>query len=110
MRRASAGSRVRGALRTALVPIVVAAALGAALLDREIGVARWWTLERDLVRAEERIETLRSEIRALEVEARALRGDAFAIERAIREDLDLALPGEIVVRTRPPAHTLARAP
>jgi cell division protein FtsB len=42
----------------------------------------------------ERVETLEFEINALET-------DPFALERAIREDLELARPGEIVVRFAP---------
>ena len=43
-----------------------------------------------------RVETLTSEINALE-------RDPFALERAIREELELARPGEIVVRFTPPS-------
>jgi len=93
------------------IPLAIAGALLAvALLDREIGVARWWGLAHDLTEAEARIEALRGELRALEVERAELGDDAFAIERAIREELELTLPGETVVRSAPTASSLARVP
>jgi cell division protein FtsB len=37
-------------------------------------------------------------VEALRAEVRALERDPFSLERAIREDLDLAKPGEVIVR------------
>ncbi len=82
-------------------------ALAVALLDPEIGVRRWWRLERDLGEATARIEALRAGVAALAAERDALRADDFAIERAIREDLGLARPGEILVGTEPRGRALA---
>ena len=94
-----------------MVPAGVALALLAlSLLDREIGVGRWWVLAGDLAEAELRIEALRGELRKLEIERAGLTDDPFAIERAIREELELALPGEIIVRSGPTAPSLARLP
>lgn len=68
------------------------------MLDSEAGLRTWLRLKGDLREAEARIETLRDEIATLEEETEALRGDPFALESAIREDLHLARPGETVVR------------
>ena len=68
------------------------------MLDGEAGFRTWLRLRGDLRAAEARIATLRDEIAALEEETEALRNDPFAIESAIREDLQLARPGEAVVR------------
>jgi len=68
------------------------------MLDSEAGFRTWLRLRGDLRVAEARIEALRDEIAALEEETEALRTDPFAIESAIREDLQLARPGETVVR------------
>ena len=103
-------SSPRGGARIAIPALVALALLAVALLDPEIGVTRWWALDDDLARAGQRIEALRAELRALEIERVELRDDAFAIERAIREELGLARPGETVVRMGPAAPTLARVP
>ena len=81
-----------------IAPAIVAAALAVAMLDSEAGFRTWLRLRGDLRVAEARIEALRDEIAALEEETEALRTDPFAIESAIREDLQLARPGETVVR------------
>ena len=81
-----------------IAPAIVAAALAAAMLDGEAGLRSWLRLRGDLRAAETRIETLRSEIATLEQESEALRSDPLAIEGAIRQDLQLARPGETVVR------------
>jgi cell division protein FtsB len=49
----------------------------------------------------ERIGSLKERVETLEFEINALETDPFALERAIREDLELARPGEIVVRFAP---------
>jgi cell division protein FtsB len=72
--------------------------LAVAMLDGEAGFRTWLRLKGDLRAAQSRIEALRAEIAVLEEEAEALRNDRFAIESAIREDLQLARPGETVVR------------
>jgi cell division protein FtsB len=68
----------------------------------ETGFPKWVRLRSDLKASRERIELLRAEIEALRVEVKALESDPFALERAIREDLELARPGETVVRFVPP--------
>lgn len=75
--------------------------LGVALLDDEAGLPAWYRLRGDLRAAKARIAELRSEIATLEAETEALRADSHAIEAAIREDLELARPGETIVEVVP---------
>jgi cell division protein FtsB len=79
------------------IPILVVAAAGWSLADERSGFPAWQRLKGDLGSARARTDVLRGEIEALQREADALDGDAFANERAIREDLGLARPGETVV-------------
>jgi len=75
--------------------------VGAALLDPNAGVIAWLELKSDLQVAEGRAHAL--EQRNLELRARitALETEPFEIERAIREELGLARPGERIVRFPP---------
>lgn len=83
------------------IPALVGIALVSAAVDEGSGIRKSWQLRSDLRAAHERIETLRAEIETLRREATALESDPFAIERAIREDLDFARAGETVVRLIP---------
>ncbi len=74
--------------------------LALALADGRAGLRAWWTLRSDVSNARERVAALQMEIEALRGQQEALDSDAFAIERAIREDLELARAGEVVVRIR----------
>jgi cell division protein FtsB len=85
---------VRGLL---LIPALVAAALVYAAFDADSGILRWLQMRADLEASRARIEEIRSEVQALQRDAAGLENDAFAIESAIREDLKLARPGELVV-------------
>jgi cell division protein FtsB len=80
------------------IPVLAFAAAGASALDERTGIPAWRRLRHDLTAAHARIEVLRGDIGALRGEVDALETDSFAVERAIREDLGLALPGETVVR------------
>ena len=80
------------------IPILVVAAAGWTMADERSGFPACQRLRADLGSAQGRIEVLRRDIDALQREADGLDGDAFAIERAIREELGLARPGEAVVR------------
>jgi cell division protein FtsB len=84
--------------RFLLVPACLAAAIVYALLDADSGVREWLRLRSTLAASTTRIEGLRRGVEALRSEGEALRNDPFATERAIREELELAKPGEIVVR------------
>ena len=80
-----------GAALIALVAI-------SALLDEDSGLPIWRELRADLATSQSRVAVLARENEALRQEIATLEAEPAAIERAIREDLDLALPGEIVVR------------
>jgi cell division protein FtsB len=86
-----------------LAPALLATGLAVAILDGDSGLRSWWRLRDDLASARVRIEGLEEERSRLEAEVTALESDPFALERAIREDLELARPGELVVRFRRPA-------
>jgi len=77
---------------------IVAIAVGVALADESTGVRTWWQLRQDVRVAEARVAELEARIESREAEAAALRSDPIALEHAIRADLGLARPGEIVVR------------
>lgn len=86
-------------VRTAwLVPLLLAAVAGIALADGSSGIPMWFRLRDDVAQATARVEGLNRETEALREQIEALESEPFALERAIREDLELARPGEIVVR------------
>jgi cell division protein FtsB len=84
-----------------LATIVIAAFVVSAMLDQESGLEIWRELRRDLAVSDERVERLIRENAALRSEIETLESEPDAIDRAIREELDLAMPGEIVVRFEP---------
>ncbi len=84
--------------RFLLIPALVAAVVVYAAFDQDSGLSRWWRLRGELRAAEMRIATARDEVARLTREAKGLEDDPFAIEKAIREDLGLARPGETIVR------------
>ncbi len=79
-----------------LVPVLGLALV--ALLDRDAGLGTWLELSSEYRIQAARIDRLEGEIERLRHEVEALESDPFALERAIREDLDLAKPGEVIVR------------
>ena len=81
-----------------------------ALADGESGLRTWWGLRAELALAEERIEELRGEVADLERAGAGLEADPFALERAIRERLEFARPGETVVRALPSKSANPRIP
>ena len=91
-------------MRESALPIVVMGSLLLSLVvastDAESGVSAWFELRAELSQAQARIVRLEAENENLQDEANALKEDAFAIERAIREDLELARRGETVLRFR----------
>ncbi|MEZ4330140.1 MAG: septum formation initiator family protein [Myxococcota bacterium] len=80
---------------------VIAAIALSALLDEDTGVAIWRELRRDLDTANARVEQLMRENDALRSEIVLLESEPAALDRAIREELDLVRPGEVVVRFEP---------
>lgn len=85
--------------------VIVAVAV-LAMLDQETGLRIWLELRRDLAVSNARVERLVRENDALRGEIETLESEPAAIDRAIREELDLVLPGEVVVRFEPSAATL----
>jgi cell division protein FtsB len=72
-----------------------------ALLDESSGVGIWLELQEDLVRSTARLDELVVQNESLRREIELLEDDPTAMDRVIREELDLALPGEVVVRFVP---------
>lgn len=85
---------------------VIAAIALSALLDEETGVGIWRELRRDLDTANARVERLMRENDALRSEIVLLESEPAALDRVIREELDLVRPGEVVVRFEPTASPL----
>ena len=81
--------------------VVLVAATGVALLDTEAGVGPWVQLREEAVTARARVAAREAEVARLATEIAGLSGDRLAVERAIREDLELARVGEWVVRFQP---------
>jgi cell division protein FtsB len=95
----------------ALGTFVIAAIAVSAMLDPDSGLEIWRELRRDLAVSDVRVERLIRENDALRGEIATLESEPDALDRAIREELDLALPGEIVVRFEPtPVPQAAAAP
>ena len=90
--------------------LVLALGLAKAGLDADSGVRQWLYLRSELAEARTRIAALEAEVEGLRVEARQLEGDDFALERAIREELELVQPGQTLVRLRRRGVPSARIP
>jgi cell division protein FtsB len=84
--------------RIAWVPIALGLGIVLALADGRAGLRAWWMLRSDVSSARERVAALQLEIQELRGHQEALGSSPFAIEQAIRQDLELARPGEVVVR------------
>lgn len=78
-------------------------AAGVAALDGDTGLRAWWRTTRELASARAANLERAEHNEALARERDALEHEPFALERAIREDLGLARPGERVVRFGRPA-------
>lgn len=87
--------------RLLVVPAALVAALLYLLLDAEFGLRACARLTEQVATVRAENEELRRRIHELEAAAEALEGDPFAIERALREDLHYARPGERVVVVAP---------
>ena len=81
--------------------LVIAILAMTALLDRDSGVAIWLELRKDLATSTDRVDLLFAQNDSLRREIELLEVDPTAMDRAIREELDLALPGEVIFRFRP---------
>ncbi len=82
--------------------MAAAAVLATGSFAGEGGFRRYWRLEKDLQSLDERTAKLRAENERLLREARALKHDDAAIERAAREQLGLVRPSEIVFTLEAP--------
>jgi len=92
------------------IPALVGMALAIAVLDGDSGLGTWLRLRADLAAAESRIAEIRDQTEAFERRADALESDEFAIERAIREELEYARRGETLVRLPREPHVSSRFP
>jgi len=81
-----------------IIPALLSAALIYISADRGMGISTWMRDRDALEISEGQIERLEAEIVRLKAEVGRLERDPFAIERAIREDLEWARTGETVVR------------
>jgi cell division protein FtsB len=81
-----------------LIPILFSAVILVAATDRESGLPMWFELREERRSSQLRIAELEADVIALESEVEALESDPLAMERAIREVLELVRPGETVVR------------
>ena len=82
----------------AWVVAILATAVVLAVVDSGAGLRTWLDLRGEARAAHGRVAVLADDVERLSVEIEALGSDPLAIERAIREDLELARPGEWVVR------------
>jgi len=99
-----------------LAVLLVAGAAVWAWLDADDGLDTWRRLHREVAEAQARLRALEARNEALRAEIEALAADPAAQERAVREELRWARPGEIVVRVPrgdeplPPGGTRAPLP
>ena len=95
----------------AVVAVGLAAALGLAVLDRESGLLTWLELSNEHSEARAQIEDHRLANAILSERIEAIQRDPYHADRAIREALDLAKPGETIVRFKRgnPPRSLHRA-
>jgi cell division protein FtsB len=95
-----------------LLTFLIAVISVSAMLDQDSGLSIWLELRGDLETENVRVEQLIRENDALRAEITLLEEEPAALDRAIREELDLVLPGEFVVRFEPrsPAQAVQREP
>jgi cell division protein FtsB len=84
--------------RLLIIPALLSAALIYISADRGTGLSTWMRDRDSLENSKEQIAHLEAEIARLKIEVDRLEREPFAIERAIREDLEWARAGETVVR------------
>jgi cell division protein FtsB len=81
-----------------IIPLLLVGALIYITADQGSGLLIWMQHREDLENSETRIIGLEAEIARLKEEIKGLQADPFAIESAIREDLEFAGAMETVIR------------
>ncbi len=94
--------------RFLLVPGILFLFAAYALLNRAGSIRTWIELQGDLDEGEARIQLLETQNVLMRSEIQELEADDFAVERVLREELELAKPGEVLV-VLPPSAELAPA-
>ena len=84
-----------------LGPAVLLVGFALVSFDQVSGLPAWARLSAELAGSQGRVEVLRERVVGLRSEIASLEGDPSSLERAIREELELARPGEVVVRFAP---------
>jgi len=92
------GSRGGSVKLLLIIPALLVAALIYLGVDRGTGLSTWLRDRDALENSTEQIARLEAEIVRLKAEIHRLESDPFAIEQAIREELEWARAGETVVR------------
>ena len=92
------------------IPILLGVALCYAAFDSDTGLRNWLSLRGDLADAGERVSELRAEVVSLRPKVAVLEHEEFELERAIRERLGFAKPGETLVRLVPGSNPTSRFP
>ncbi|MEE8164206.1 MAG: hypothetical protein V3T64_01420 [Myxococcota bacterium] len=77
--------------------VLIALVATSALLDEETGVGIWLELRESLVVSDARVALLERKNEVLRREIETFEAEFSALDRVIREELDLALPGEVIV-------------
>ena len=93
-----------------IIPALLAAALIYISVDRGAGLSTWMRDRDALEDSTDQIQQLEAEIVRLKAEVSRLESDPFAIEQAIREELEWARAGETVVRIPGPSGSNPRFP
>jgi cell division protein FtsB len=81
-----------------IIPVLLVGALIYISADQGSGLRTWMRHRQDLEDSQARIAGLEADITQLKVEIESLQADPFAIESAIREDLEMAGLQETVIR------------
>ncbi len=89
--------------RFLLIPTIFLLFLVYAMVNRAGSIRTWLDLRKDLESGETRIERLQEENQALGDSIEAFTADSIAAERVLREELELARPGEVIVKLPAPS-------
>jgi cell division protein FtsB len=83
--------------RFLLVPGILFLFAAYALLNSAGSIKTWLELRNDLDRGEARIHVLETENDDMREEIEDIQGHDLAVERVLREELELAKPGEVLI-------------